>query len=133
MMRPALIACFGFTLLASPVLSQPASPTPAPRAAQQAPFEASLLRLSEVLGSLHYLGNLCGSPGSQWRDMMEKLVAAEAPDEARKARFVASFNRGYRSFAGIYSSCTDSAVASFDRYKAEGETLANETASRFGN
>lgn len=104
-----------------------------PARAAEPPFEPSLLRLSEVLGSLHYLHNLCGEPGTQWRGLMEKLVAAEAPDDARRARFVASFNRGYRSFASVYSSCTESAAAALQRYRVEGEELAGQTAARFGN
>ena len=31
-----------------------------PSAAVEAPYEQNLLRLAEVLGSLHYLRNLCG-------------------------------------------------------------------------
>jgi uncharacterized protein (TIGR02301 family) len=104
-----------------------------PASSAEAPFEPALMRLSEVLGSLHYLHNLCGEPGTQWRALMEKLIAAEAPDEARKARFIASFNRGYRSFASVYATCTDSAAAALQRYRTEGEQLAGQTAARFGN
>lgn len=99
----------------------------------QAPFEPSLMRLSEVLGSLHYLGGLCAQPAPKWRELMEKLIVAEAPSEERKAQLTASFNRGYRSFSSIYSTCTDSAKTAFERYRAEGEKLAGETATRFGN
>ena len=60
------------------------------------------MRLAEVLGSLHYLRNLCGETGNQWRDEMEQLLASENPQPERRARFVASFNRGYRSFDGVY-------------------------------
>lgn len=103
------------------------------QAKNQAPFEPSLLRLSEVLGSLHYLKNLCAEPGTKWRELMEKLIVAEAPNDERKAQFIANFNRGYRSFSSIYSTCTDSAASAFERYRAEGEKLAGETAARFGN
>lgn len=106
---------------------------PATAQTQAPPFEPALLRLSELLGALHYLRNLCGEPGTQWRDLMGKLIAAEATTDARKAQFTASFNRGYRSFASSYSTCTSSAVAAFERYRAEGEKLADQTAARFGN
>ena len=62
------------------------------------------MRLAEVLGSLHYLRNLCGETGNQWRDEMEQLLASENPQAERRARFIASFNRGYRSFDGVYVS-----------------------------
>jgi len=107
-------------------ISQPAS-------AIDSPFEGQLLRLAEILGSLHYLRNLCGEPGDQWRGQMEALIEAENPDEARRARFIAGFNRGYRSFAGAYASCTPSAIEAVTRYMREGEALARDTATRFGN
>ena len=115
-----------FLLVAVLTAGSPARPA-------EAPFEPSLLRLSEVLGSLHYLNTLCKENGPQWRSLMEKLNAAEAPDEARKARFIASFNRGYRSFASVYTTCTASAKTALQRYRSEGQELASQTAARFGN
>ena len=91
------------------------------------------MRLAEVLGSLHFLRNLCGEKGDQWRGLMERLLTAENPDEERRARFVANFNRGYRSFEGTYTSCTASATEAIGRYTVEGETLARELAARYGN
>jgi uncharacterized protein (TIGR02301 family) len=86
-----------------------------------------------VLGSLHYLRNLCGEKGDQWRVQMEKLIAAENPDAARRARLVASFNHGYRSFDGVYVSCTASATEAISRYMKEGEELTREIVARYGN
>lgn len=100
--------------------------------AVEAPYEERLVRLAEVLGSLHFLRNLCGEDGNQWRAEMEALLAAESPPPERRARLVASFNRGYRSF-GAYTSCTPSATEAIRRYMKEGETLAREIATRFGN
>ena len=104
-----------------------------PAHAVEAPFERSLVRLAEILGSLHFLRNLCGEPGGKWRGEMEKLLQAENPDPARRAKFVASFNRGYRSFAGTYTSCTASATEAIRRYMKEGEALTREVAARYGN
>jgi len=105
----------------------------APAAAVDAPFEPQMMRLAEVLGSLHYLRNLCGEKGDTWRLQMEKLIASENPDALRKSRFVASFNRGYRSFDGVYVNCTASATTAIARYMKEGETLSREIAIRYGN
>lgn len=105
---------------------------PAARAAES-PFEGQLVRLAEIFGSLHYLRNLCGDDGQAWRERMEALLDAESPDEARRARFVASFNRGYRSFEGTYGTCTASAIEAIRRYIQEGEALTRDTATRFGN
>jgi uncharacterized protein (TIGR02301 family) len=104
-----------------------------PAAAIDAPYEAGLLRIAEVMGSLHFLRNLCGDKGDQWRQTMEQLLAAENPDPDRRARFVASFNRGYRSFEGTYARCTASATEAISRYTVEGENLARDLASRYGN
>ena len=101
--------------------------------AVEAPFEARLMRLAEVLGSLHYLRNLCGENGNHWRDQMEKLLELEKPDAARRARFIANFNRGYRSFGDIYVNCTKSAAEAISRYMKEGEALSREIAGRYGN
>jgi uncharacterized protein (TIGR02301 family) len=110
-----------------------AAVAPPPARAVEAPFERSLVRLAEILGSLHFLRNLCGEPGEKWRGEMEKLLEAENPDPARRAKFVASFNRGYRSFAGTYTSCTASATEAIRRYMKEGEDLTREVAARYGN
>lgn len=104
-----------------------------PARAVEAPFEAGLLRLSEVLGSLHFLRNLCGEKGDTWRGQMEKLLEAENPDATRRAQLTASFNRGYRSFEGTYSSCTASATEAIARYMKEGEALSRDIAVKFGN
>lgn len=104
-----------------------------PARAAEAPFEQPLLRLAEVLGSLHYLRNLCGEAGDQWRGEMEQLLASENPGPERKARFIASFNRGYRSFDGVYVACTASASEAITRYMKEGEALSRDIATRYGN
>ena len=104
-----------------------------PAAAVEPPFDAGLMRLAEVLGSLHFLRNLCGEKGDQWRRTMERLLTAENPEPERRARFIASFNRGYRSFEGTYTSCTASATQAIGRYTVEGETLSRDLAARYGN
>jgi len=104
-----------------------------PAFAQDAPYEGKMLRLAEVLGSLHYLRNLCGEAGSEWRDRMDAIIAAEKPSEGERVRIVSSFNHGYRVFSDNYTSCTPSALAAIDRYMKEGEGLSNEIISRYGN
>jgi len=64
-----------------------------------APYDANLQRLAEILGALHYLRGICGSnEGQKWRNQMQALVDAEAPNGERRTRMVASFNRGFRIF-----------------------------------
>lgn len=102
-------------------------------AAAESPFDAGLDRLAEVLGSLHFLTTLCGKGSDGWREQMETLLAAENPDEKRRARFVGGFNRGYQSFAGTYKTCTPSATAAIELYVREGEALTQSLTDDFGN
>lgn len=125
-MRRATTILTTLALIAPLALARPA-------AAVDAPYEAGLMRIAEVMGSLHFLRNLCGDKGERWRLAMERLLAAENPDAERKARFIASFNRGYRSFEGTYTRCTASATEAISRYTVEGENLARDLAARFGN
>jgi len=120
---PLLAACLAVSMA---VAARPAL-------AAEAPFEPGLMRLAEVLGSLHFLRNLCGEKGNAWRLEMEKLLEAENPDPARRAQFIASFNRGYRSFEGTYSHCTASATEAIRLYVKEGESLSRDIAARYGN
>jgi len=106
---------------------------PATARAVDAPYEARLYRLGEVLGSLHYLRNLCGETGNVWREQMEALITTEDGTPEKRARLVASFNRGYRSFADIHVSCTAATSEAIVRYMKEGEALTRDTVVTFGN
>ena len=119
--------------LAVAIAGSPLAAVPSFAASAEAPFEQPLMRLAEVLGSLHYLRNLCGETGNQWRDEMEQLLTSENAQAERRARFIASFNRGYRSFDGVYVSCTPSATEAISRYMKEGEALTRDIATRYGN
>ncbi|MBD8553093.1 TIGR02301 family protein [Rhizobium sp. CFBP 8762] len=118
--------------LCSPVQAQLAIVTP-PQ--QSAPYDEQLGRLSEILGSVHYLRTLCKqAAGPDWRQSMQDLLNGEtANEEERKARLTASFNRGYRAFASVYTACTPAAIAVEEAYRAKGATLVSEITARFGN
>lgn len=118
--------------------AQETPPSPAAPPAVEAkppPYEQRLVRLAEILGSVHYLRNLClDQPEDTWRHSMEELIGKETADEPeRRERMTAAFNRGYRTFASVYTSCTESAALAEKRYRAEGATLASEIVARFGN
>lgn len=127
-----------------PFASHGAAQKPAP-AQQKAPAEATeskpapydnqLARLSEILGAVQYLRTLCPATGSEeWRKAMSDLLAADTASEPqRRQRMTAAFNRGYRTFAAVHTSCTPAAISAEEQYRIEGATLAQEIASRFGN
>ncbi len=111
-------------------------PAPEPPAVEKpTPYDPRLARLSELLGAIHYLRNLCAAdPEPEWRVAMEKLLTTETGQEpGRRERMTAAFNRGYRSFASVYTTCTPSAVAAEEKYRNEGATLVGEITARFGN
>jgi uncharacterized protein (TIGR02301 family) len=112
---------------------QATAPAPAPESLPPA-YEEQMMRLAEILGSLHYLRELCGAKeGQLWRDEMQKLIEKEAPSDARRQRLIARFNRGFRGFREIYRECTPSAAEAANRYLHQGVRLAAEIPGRYGN
>jgi uncharacterized protein (TIGR02301 family) len=129
MLRRVLITA---AMLASIALAAAGAPARAEVAA--APFDGSLQRLAEILGALHYLRNICGAnEGVKWRNEMQSLIDAEAPSGERRARMIASFNRGYRGFQQTYRSCTPAADLVIRRYLEEGSKIAREMTARYAN
>jgi uncharacterized protein (TIGR02301 family) len=112
----ALIALDGRLALAQ-------GPSSAPDAR---PYDDKLMRLSEILGAVHYLRELCGSnEGQLWRDRMKELMDAEGSSALRRAKLTRSFNNGYRSYSRTYNSCTPSAQTAINRFLAEGAEVAD--------
>lgn len=95
-------------------------------------YEKDLLRLSEILGALFFLRNLCGADDAvYWRDTMLGVLEAENPESTRRAHLVARFNHGAETFRSVYRSCTPSARRSIERYLDEGEKLASDMTTRY--
>jgi uncharacterized protein (TIGR02301 family) len=107
---------------------------PARAVEASAPYDGDLVRLAEILGSLHYLRNVCGAnEGQKWRNQMQALIDAESLDGERKRKVVASFNRGYRVFQQTYRTCTPSADIAIRRYLDEGAKIARDITARYAN
>lgn len=118
-------------LAAAPAVAQDAVPVVPQDNAP--PYDEGLLRLSEILGALHYLRDLCGSDErGLWRQEMQALIDAEEADPTRQARIVDRFNRGYTSFKAVYRTCTPAATEVIDRYMNEGARIARDTVARYG-
>ena len=78
------------------------------------PYDRDLQRLSEILGSLHFLRAICGSnEGQKWRIEAQAMIDAEAPAGERREQMIASFNRGYRAFEQSYRTCTRPPISPF--------------------
>ncbi|MFG1347010.1 TIGR02301 family protein [Xanthobacter autotrophicus DSM 431] len=123
------IACFAAVL----VLSGPARAA-APSEGAPPPYDGDLMRLAEILGALHYLRPLCGAAGEaqKWRNEMQGFIDTEQPSDTRRAKIIASFNRGYSSYAEVYRTCTPAARFAVDRQLEEGSRLAHDIVVRYG-
>ena len=96
-------------------------------------YEQEMLRLSEILGALHYLRELCGAKeGQLWREQMQQLIEKEEPTPERQAQMIARFNHGFRGYRETYRECTPAAVEAHDRFITEGAKISLEIPSRFG-
>ena len=133
--------------LGGAAFAQDDAPTDQPTAAAEAPaaeappagaeppapiYEEKLLRLSEILGALSFLRDLCGAAdGAAWRNEMSSLLLAEKPPPTRRTRLIARFNHGFETFNAVYRTCTPSAELSISRYLTEGEALASDVRGRY--
>lgn len=96
------------------------------------PYESQLKRLSEVLGSIHYLSGLCEEKDKVlWRRQMEALLVAENPSEKRRVGLISEFNKGYRSLAGQHRTCTESADFLLQKFIEEGAEISGTLRSRY--
>jgi uncharacterized protein (TIGR02301 family) len=112
-----LLACVALLLAAC--VARAASP-------DTKPYDDRLLRLSEILGAVHYLRELCGADeGQVWRQRMSELLQAEGSSALRRARLTRSFNKGYRSYSRTYNTCSPSAQNAINRFLTEGAQIAD--------
>jgi uncharacterized protein (TIGR02301 family) len=98
-------------------------------AEDQRAYDDKLLRLAELLGSIHYLRELCGADeGQLWRQQMSDLIDAEATSSIRRVRLISSFNKGYHSYRRTYQTCNDSAKGTITLFLNEGAEIAKTLA-----
>ena len=113
----SLLACCALSLATS--AGHAASP-------DTKPYDDRLFRLSEILGAVHYLRELCGADeGQLWRQRMGELLQAEGSSALRRARLTRSFNKGYRSYSRTYNTCSPSAQNAINRFLTEGAQIAD--------
>ena len=98
------------------------------------PYDDRLIRLSEILGAIHYLRELCGAnEGQYWRDRMRELMDAEGSTALRRAKLTRAFNQGYRSYSRTYNTCSPSAQTAITRFLSEGSDLSDGMLKSFPN
>lgn len=147
MMRDLIFFVIVFAGLSSAALGQePAGADPKPAAPGEvvAPivpagpdpdepvaYDPELARLATILGSLHYLRNLCGEPGNQWRDQMETLILSDKMEGLRKKKAIAAFNDGYQAFSASYTQCNLRAIEAIRKFQSEGAVLTATVLTRY--
>ena len=124
-----------------PAQSAPAAPVPPPEPPPAA-YEPHLLRLSEILGALTFLTELCRSDGPSirpeaegeaWRARMRELLDAEAQTQGQKERLAGAYNKGFSGYRLTYRTCTPSGKQALERLLIEGTKLAHDISNRFGS
>jgi uncharacterized protein (TIGR02301 family) len=97
------------------------------------PYEPQLLRLSEIMGALSYLRDLCAAHDAEaFRAKMSALLSVEGTTDARKERLAGAYNRGFQGYALTYRSCTPAARTVIARFLDEAERVSKDLANRYG-
>ena len=145
--RRLAVAMLGRALAATPTVAAERKPKPTHKPAQAEkapaapeapadttpPYEAQLMRLSELMGALAYLRDLCGDgDGAEYRAKMASLLDAEAGAPERREKLAGAYNRGYRGYETTYRVCTPNARTTIARFVEEGGRLARDIAYRYG-
>jgi uncharacterized protein (TIGR02301 family) len=128
--KAAIFAGLAAMLMAAatvPVHAQTAPAAPQkPAGPDDRPYDTQLFRLAEILGTLHYLRELCGAnEGQVWREHMRELVASEGTSALRRAKLVDSFNRGYRDYSRTYRTCTQPALVAIQRFMDQASAISD--------
>jgi uncharacterized protein (TIGR02301 family) len=116
---------------------RPAAPAPAPAPAPEPEtllaYEPQLLRLSEALGVIAFMSQLCGESSSDaWRQRAEQLIEAEAATQARKERLAGAYNRGFTGHQAAHRACGERARLVIERKLKEAREITQDIANRFG-
>ncbi len=118
------ISCLAIAMMAFAPASDAANRGPGSRS-----YERNILKLSQVLGAIHHLREVCNAnEGQLWRQKMVELLETEAPNPQRRAHLVQRFNQGYRSHQLTYTTCTKKAKKRVKRFIKEGASLATAIA-----
>ncbi len=138
MMRQFALLSFILAFFALPAMAQaPATEMMGPPAPtginpdEPLSYDPELARLATILGSLHYLRNLCGEESNQWRNEMETIILSDKMDGLRKKRAIAAFNDGYQAFSASYTQCNARAIEAIGKFQSEGTTLTSAILTRY--
>lgn len=144
-MTAALAAMSAETLLAQqqqapkplrrkkPVVTTPA-PAPKIPALPANPQEKPLVDLSEIIGSLAFLTQVCSPTTSPnpWRVRMETLLDTEGENSGVREKMTGAYNHGFADYSITYRQCTEAARTARRVLVRDAARLAREIERRFG-
>ena len=132
-MSPAVAALVLALAQGAPAAKPTPAPSPSPARAEPPPYQADLLRLAELMGSLAYLRDLChDGDGAQFRQRIAGLIESDPRPQEEKDQLAGAFNRGFDGYRLTYRVCTSNAKATIAAYLTESERLAKSVAMRYG-
>ncbi len=132
-MNPAALALVVALAQTAPAAKPTPTPTPTPTHPEVVPYEANLLRLSELMGALAFLRDLChDGDGAEFRDKIAQLIEADPRPQDAKDQLAGAFNRGFDGYRLTYRVCTSNARDTIAAYLEETRRLAKDVASRYG-
>lgn len=110
------------------------APAPKPLLPSANAQERPLLELSEAMGGLAFLTQIC-SPASNpnpWLIRMEALVNSEGDNSGAREKMTGAYNHGFSDYATTYRQCTDAARAARKVLTRDAARLARDLERRFG-
>jgi uncharacterized protein (TIGR02301 family) len=114
-------------LISGAAWAQESTPSLQPGGGQS--YQSRLLRLSEILGALHFVRAQCEpAEDVRWRDRMQELIRLERPSTEQRNAMVVKFNDGYGDAKSRFSVCTDAARVYAANIAGEGETISRTLA-----
>jgi uncharacterized protein (TIGR02301 family) len=132
-MSPAVAALVLALVQAAPADKPAPAPAPSPARVEPPPYQANLLRLAELMGSLAYLRDLChDGDGAEFRKRIAGLIEADPRPQDEKDQLAGAFNRGFDGYRLTYRVCTSNARTTIAAYLTESERLAKAVAMRYG-
>jgi uncharacterized protein (TIGR02301 family) len=97
------------------------------------PYEKEILRLSQILGAMHYLNKICpANVNKNWRGSMGNIINNERASGKYRGKLTAYYNRGFKAYQITYKTCTDNAKHVINQYTNEGAELAKSIIIRYG-
>lgn len=111
------------------------TPAPKPLLPPANAQERPLLELSEAMGGLAFLTQICSptTTPNPWLIRMETLVESEGDNSGAREKMTGAYNHGFSDYATTYRQCTDAARAARKVLTRDAARLARDLERRFGS